>query len=321
MAGNTKMPSKKISIAVIAIIAILIIVAITGTVVFLKDEGRTNATEEGQNAGAVVQVESTNQQTDVGNTSNENQNLQNNEEQNNNLNGQNAENNSNVQNTQNSNEGIAQNSQNQTSEQNSQTDNQENVQNNNGTANTDATSTTTTGTDADEQTAGQSNNVRTTDNIQETTITRNEQIEIPERKVSEAHYVGWNAINVRSDLAYASKIDAVPDEIVTTKTGTAEVKQGENVTYTITIENKTDRKLNSIEVKDALDSDVLDITTVNYLDNSAEATFVGNVLVWNMDIDAKSTVTIKFEVAVKTNVAGGTKFKNSVITNGKELAY
>ena len=41
MAGNFKMPSKKTTIIVGIIIAILAIVALTGTVVFLKDRGST----------------------------------------------------------------------------------------------------------------------------------------------------------------------------------------------------------------------------------------------------------------------------------------
>ena len=45
MATNFKMPNNKTTIAIVIAIVLLFIIAITGTVVFLKDKGRTEAAD------------------------------------------------------------------------------------------------------------------------------------------------------------------------------------------------------------------------------------------------------------------------------------
>lgn len=294
-------PNKKTAVIAGIIIAILAIVAVTGTVVFLKDRGSTEAAdlENSQVSGQTTGAETSTQNEGA-------------------TQGEQSQSNNQTTGTQEANGGTT-------------VDNNGTVANN-GTEGTTVTNGTTAGTtDTVDTTTGtattgvattgtRGTGTTTTDNIQETTITRTEQVEIPERQISEGHYVGWVPMQVNAELSSAADIDkTTPDDIVTTKTGDETVKQGEKVTYVITVENKADRNLKAVEVKDALDDEILDVSTVKYLEDSEEATLIDNVLVWNIDIDAKSTVTIKFEATVKTNVKPGTILVNSVITNGKEI--
>ena len=284
--ANLKRPSKKTAIIAGIIIVLLAAIATTGTVVFLKDRGSTEAADL-ENSQVLSQTD----ETSTG-----------------------------VQNQDNAQDATT------------QTDNQlvtagqnQNDQTTGATANDDATGnaggrTTAETTIGTTGTAATGTTATTTDNIQETTITRTEQVEVPERQIAEGHYVGWTPMQVNAQLSSAENIDdTTPDEIVTSKTGDKTVEQGENVTYVITVQNKTHKDLKAIEVKDALDAEILDVSTVKYLEDSEEATLTENVLVWNLDMKSDETITIKFEVTVKTNVVAGTKLINSVITNGKEI--
>ncbi len=288
MANLFKKPSKKTAITAGITAAILAIIAVSGTAVYLKSRTQTEA------ADLDNQASSTSQTADSG-TSSQNE-------------GQRTD-------TQPENDGTTQDA--GTTNEGTATD---------GTTDTTATTTGTPGTGttgttgtATRTTTGNTGRTATTaDNIQDATITRTETTEIPERQIAEGHFVGWTPMDVNAELASAN-IKATPDDIITTKTGDKNVKQGEKVTYVITVENKSDRDLKSIEVRDPLNSDILDLSTINFLDNTQKAETIGNTLVWNIDIDAKATVTLKFEVTVKTNVAAGTKLVNTVITNGKEI--
>lgn len=294
MAGNFKMPNKKTTIIVGIIIAILAIIAVTGTVVFLKDRGSTEAADLDSEQ---VSREETRTSSDTPNEqASQSATTENNGEVAGNQDGQNA--------------GAT------------QSDATTNVGTTNvGTTTGGTTATTTTAT-------GVAGTTTTADNIQGTTITRTEQVQIPERQISEGHYVGWTAMPVNAVIASAN-ITAKTDEIEVGKTGNETVAQGDEVTYVITVVNKTDKKLNKIEVKDRLDDTILDTTTVKFVTEAGEegntinwtenGTVNGNVITWNVDIESGKTVKITFKATVKTNVAEGTILKNSVIANGKEI--
>ena len=298
MAGNFKMPNKKTTIIVSIIVVILAIIAVTGTVVFLKDRGSTEAADLGNEQ---VSREETRTSTSAPNEqATVNEETQNNGEQAGNQEGQNAG----------TTDGTT-----------------ANVGTTTGT--TDGTATGTTGRTTTTTTAGANGTATTTDNIQDTTISRTEEVQIPERKVSEGHYVGWTPMPVKADLNYAANIDAKTDEIDVEKTGNETVAQGDEVTYVITVTNNTDKKLNKIEVKDRLDDTILDTNTVKFVTDAGEdentvnwtenGTVNGNVIVWDVDIEPGKTVKITFKATVKTTVVAGTILKNSVIANGKEI--
>ncbi|MBQ9658626.1 MAG: Cna B-type domain-containing protein [Clostridia bacterium] len=280
--------TKKAIIAAVTA-AILVIIAATGTVVYLKNKANTEATgtensqTQSQNNVTEENAQNTEQSNEQQEANKQNENKENTESTETNQTGRNGANNNNNNNSNNNNS------------------------NNNAVTTTNQDST--------------NNQTTTTDSIEGTTITRTEKVEIKEKKILEGHFVGWTPMGINADIETAKNINKTkPDEIVTTKTGDKTVKQGENVTYEIKVENKTNKNLKNIEVKDALDEEILDVSTVKYLEDSKEANIVENVLVWNIDIDANQTVIIKFEVTVKTNVEAGTILTNSVITNGKEIS-
>ena len=296
MAGNFKMPNKKTTIIVGIIIAILAIIAITGTVVFLKDRGSTEAAD--LNSEQVSREETRTSSDTPNEQASQSTTTENNGEVAGNQDGQNA--------------GVA----------------QSDATANAGTTNAGTTTGGTTGTTTTTTTAGATGTTTTADNIQGTTITRTEQVQIPERQISEGHYVGWTPMSVNAVIASAN-ITAKTDEIEVEKTGNETVAQGDEVTYVITVTNKTEETLNKIEVKDRLDGTILDTTTVKFVTEAGEegntinwtknGTVNGNVITWNVDIEPGKTVKITFKATVKTNVAEGTILKNSVIANGKEI--
>ncbi len=295
--ANIKKPTKKTAIIAGIIIVVLAAIATTGTVMFLKDRGSTEAADL-ENSQVLSQTDATNSEGQ-------------NQGQDNSQNGTTQTDNQGQQTGQNQNDGT--NTGNASDATNDETTENGGTLPGTTTSTTGTARTTTTGTTGTGTTT-------TTDNIQETTITRTEQVEIPERPIAEGHYVGWTPMQVNANLSSAASMDkTTPDDIVTTKTGDKEVYQGEKVTYVITVENKTDKDLKKVEVKDILDSEILDISTVNFIENSEKATIIDNVLVWNLDIKSKEIVTVKFEATVKTNVVAGTILINSVITNGKEI--
>ena len=230
MAGNFKMPNKKTTIIVGIIIAILALIAITGTVVFLKDRGSTEAAD--LNSEQVSREETRTSSDTPNEQASQSTTTENNGEVAGNQDGQNA--------------GVA----------------QSDATANAGTTNAGTTTGGTTGTTTTTTTAGATGTTTTADNIQGTTITRTEQVQIPERQISEGHYVGWTPMSVNAVIASAN-ITAKTDEIEVEKTGNETVAQGDEVTYVITVTNKTEETLNKIEVKDRLDGTILDTTTVS----------------------------------------------------------
>lgn len=288
-------PSKKATIITVAILAVLLIVAIVAVAVFLRDKGSTEA--------AGMESEQT-----VG--QNENSETKTSEEPNQET--QSAQESSTPSGTNTLGE-IASNA-------NQQTTNEGTTQNagTQGTTSTGTAGTTNAGTS---NTNGSSSNVGTnssngtttsTENIQESTITRTDIVNIPERKVSEDHNVWWEPMSISALLASANP--TTNDIVDVEKSGNEEVAQGETINYTIKVTNKTDKKLEGIEVKDVLPEEV-DLNSIQY---ETEPKMVeGNIVKWNVDIEPNAYVEIKFSVKVKTTVAPNTEIKNSAIANGK----
>ena len=278
-----KKPSKKATIITAAIIVILLIIAATGTVVFLRDRGQTEAFEANQ----------------VGTQS--------------------------AEGTQNE-EQVATGEEQTTPEQPEGTEGEVATEGEEGTdvaGTTEGTANegTTTGT----ATTGTrpAGTTTATEEIEESTITRTETVEIPERKVSEGHEVWWEPMSITAAIASAN-INPADDSIVDVeKTGDETVIQGEAINYSITVTNKTAEKLEGIEVKDELDDENLDLSTIEFKTEPVGRYGNGNVIKWNVDIEANSSVTIEFSINVKTSVEPGTEITNEAIANGevsKEVA-
>lgn len=254
-------PSKKATIITGAILAVLLIVAIVAVAVFLRDKGSTEA--------AGMESEQT-----VG--QNENSETKTSEEP--------------SQETQSAQESSTPSGTNTLGEiasnANQQTTNEGTTQNagTQGTTSTGTAGTTNAGTS---NTNGSSSTVGTnssngttssTENIQESTITRTETVNIPERKISENHNVWWEPMSISALLASANP--TTNDIVDVEKSGNEEVVQGETINYTIKVTNKTDKKLEGIEVKDVLPEEV-DLNSIQY---EIEPKMVeGNIVKWNVD--------------------------------------
>lgn len=273
-----KKPSKKATIITAAIIVILLIIAATGTVVFLRDRGQTEAFEANQ-----VGTQSTE------GTQNEEQ--------------------------------VATGEEETTPEEPEGTEGEVATEGEEGTdvaGTTEGTANegTTTGT----ATTGTrpAGTTTATEEIEESTITRTETVEIPERKVSEGHEVWWEPMSITAAIASAN-INPADDSIVDVeKTGDETVIQGEAINYSIKVTNKTAEKLEGIEVKDELDDANLDLSSSSIEFKTEPAgTLYGNVIKWNVDIEANSSVTIEFSIKVKTSVEPGTEITNEAIANGE----
>ena len=204
MAGNFKMPNKKTTTIVSIIIAILAIIAVTGTVVFLKDRGSTEAAE--LDNGQVSREEATTTQDTPNEQTMQTQTAEN-------VGGQNAEG-----------EG--------TTEVTSATGDATEA----GT--TDAVTTTT-------EAGTVTGTATTTDTIQETTISRTEEVQIPERQISEGHYVGWTPMQINAEMASANivaqRADLTINKIAKTKNSENLVTKGEVITYEISVKNNSEK--------------------------------------------------------------------------------
>lgn len=281
MATNFKKLSKKtVIIATVAIVALLV-VAIAGTVVFLKDKGTTEAADlESQQVSK--------QENANGTTANSNQEIE----------GQ--------QSTENA--GAV-----------------ETTDNNGANGNADATVTTSNangGVATGTSVAGLNNNpVTTTDNIQDTTITRTETVEIPEQQILEGHYVGWTPIEVKAELASAKVTVEKPDlkvtKTATTKSGENLVKTGEEIEYTITV--ISDKELKGIEIKDSIPEKTEYVSSDNGGTEIKEQDRVKGI-VWNIDLTEKNNgglyeKQVKLTVKVKADVTG--TIENVAIANGE----
>ena len=280
MAMNFKKPSKKTAIIAIVAVIILLAIAITGTVVFLRDRGTTEAAD--LDTEQVDRQVSQDEQTP--NTGAESETVQ----------------------PETPNEAAEQtDTQNQGTAEGTQTE-------------TTANAGTTTGTTAG---ATRPQTGTTTDNIQETTITRTESIEIPERQVSEGHYVGWTPIDIEAELASA-KINAKYDnleikKVAKTATGENLVTKGEEITYEISVKNNSEKELKGIEIKDKIPA--MTEYKSGSIDNNGEEIkeATGKVigLKWNIDLKAGEEKVVSFKVTVAENATG--TIENVAIVNGE----
>ena len=280
MAMNFKKPSKKTAIIAIVAVIILLAIAITGTVVFLRDRGTTEAAD--LDTEQVDRQVSQDEQTP--NTGAESETVQ----------------------PETPNEAAEQtDTQNQGTAEGTQTE-------------TTANAGTTTGTTAG---ATRPQTGTTTDNIQETTITRTESIEIPERQVSEGHYVGWTPIDIEAELASA-KINAKYDnleikKVAKTATGENLVTKGEKITYEISVKNNSEKELKGIEIKDKIPA--MTEYKSGSIDNNGEEIkeATGKVigLKWNIDLKAGEEKVVSFKVTVAENATG--TIENVAIVNGE----
>ena len=278
MAMNFKKPSKKTAIITIVAVIILLAIAITGTVVFLRDRGTTEAAD--------LETEQVDRQVSQ-------------DEQ--------------TPNTGVESESVQPEIPNEAAEQ---TDTQ-----NQGTAEGTRTGTTNAGTTGTNAGATRTQTGTTTDNIQETTITRTESIEIPERQVSEGHYVGWTPIDIEAELASA-KINAKYDnleikKVAKTATGENLVTKGEEITYEISVKNNSEKELKGIEIKDKIPA--MTEYKSGSIDNNGEEIkeATGKVigLKWNIDLKAGEEKVVSFKVTVAQNATG--TIENIAVVNGE----
>ena len=266
MAGKLKVPDKKTLVAII-IIAVLVIAAIVGTVAFLKNRGTAEATD----------LASYNEQTTG--TTQEEQTTTDTQEQ--------------------SGEPATQSAEEQATESTEGTetaDTDTTTEGNQGTAGTGATGgatgTTTT-------TAGGTGTTTTTDNIQETTISREETVVYPDQLVAEGEDKIWTPRGLQASFASAyTNIEGVqtPDITVnktaTTKSGNNLVKAGEEIIYTITVTNNTDEKIERIYVTDAIPEGTTFVSSMGNVETfpKTEGAPVTS-LRWLVDIEANSTTS------------------------------
>ncbi len=296
----------KQSAIAIAIVVILGIFAIVGTVIFLKDKGSTEATEiaseNGLNGETVEQQnEENNQQNSTDVTSENNEQTQSSEANNSQANGR--ANNNQVNSTTNNN---------QRQNNNSVTNNSESL----------TTGTTVTGGEnrvAENGTAQGSTDSNSTgvDSIQGTTITRVTEGDLV--KVTDDRNVAWSPMDFEVQSASA-KIDGEKSKVTIekkaeTKTGSNIVSQGEEIEYTLIATNNSAEDLKGIEVAD----NIPEKTT--YVENSA--TENANIvtendrvigLKWYVDISAGESAQLKFKVKVNEDATG--TISNVALTNG-----
>ena len=287
MAGYTKGPDKKTLVAII-IVAILVIAAIVGTVVFLKNRGTTEATDlasyNEQQTGTTQEEQTT---TDT-------------QEQ--------------------SGEPATQSTDGQETEVTEPTEEPANV------PETDNIGATSAGNNQNQGNVGtgtaNAGTTTTTDNIQETTISREETIVHPDQLVAQGEDKVWAPTELNASFASAySNIDsAEPTDVIVTKTATTQsgstlVQAGETITYTITVQNNTNEKIERIYVTDKIPANTTYVSSTPKAEEFDNGTVVTS-LRWLVDIEANATTTVNFTVMVNEGATG--TIENVAIANGEE---
>ena len=278
MATTFKKPNKKTTIALVVAIVILLIIAVTGTVAFLKDRGSTEAADLEKTQQDLSQTEEAGNPEQNGNSEQE-----------------------------------------ENQEQGESPEQTEIVNPENGEQ-TQGNQETTTVTGANNQ---NNRNTTQTDNIQETTIERVENVEIPERQISEGHYVGWTpmglkAIDISSKFNVNDSKDIEISKQSVTSSGKNVVTRGEEITYTIFVKNISNKDITDIEVKDKIP----EMTTYveASADNSAREVVENKKvigLIWNLDLlKAGEEKTLSFKVTVNNDATG--VISNIAFANGEE---
>ena len=273
-----KKPSKKATIITAAIIVILLIIAATGTVVFLRDRGQTEAFEANQ----------------VGTQS--------------------------AEGTQNE-EQVATGEEQATPEEPEDTEGEVATEGEEGTDVAGTTEGTTNegtqGTTTSTGTAG-TTTTTATEEIEESTITRTETVDVI--TPWERQNLGWTSSGVSTDFAGAvlANLDEVQEDDVqiektaTTKTGEGLVQEGEEITYTITVINNSEK---DVEVKDGIPKQTtfVDGSAVNAEEIKDENENTTG-LIWN--VKAGETATLTFKVTVNAGAIG--VISNFALANGEE---
>ncbi len=228
MAGRFIMPERK-TLAAIIIIAILLVTAITGTVVFLKTRGNAKAAEMANHKDEEQIVEQ--EQTSSQKGENQNQEAKQNQEQQETQTQQSQES-----------ENVQSNKVNANTEKNQSTNN--NVVEKN---NTTKIPSNTTSNDSKKTTPGRVINTPTVKNIEDikdTTITKQEKVILPNQLVAKGEDKIWEPQEIKATFANTNKnLDIVniisKKECVVTRNGQTieNAKKGDIITYTITLNN------------------------------------------------------------------------------------
>ena len=196
------------------------------------------------------------------------------------------------------------------------------------TGGTTGTTSSTTGTTTTGGTAGgatgtaNDGTTTTTDNIQETTISREETIVHPDQLVAQGEDKVWAPTELQASFASAySNIDsAEPTDVTVTKTATTQsgstlVQAGETITYTITVQNNTNEKIERIYVTDKIPANTTYVSSTPKAEEFDNGTVVTS-LRWLVDIEANATTTVNFTVMVNEGATG--TIENVAIANGEE---
>ena len=273
--------NKKSAIA-IAIIVILGIFAIAGTVIFLKDKGSTDAAEiasENSSDSETVKEE----ENKDNNTTSENNEKQ---ENSNNTQGNNTKNNS-------------QKSENKNNNNSKTTENSENVENNQTIQDTD-------------------NGV---DSITESTITRvteGDLVKVEDNRIVAWSQMDFNIKPVVSKID-SEKTEITVEKKATTKMGTNLTSKGEKIEYTLKVENNSDKDVKGVEVSDTIPEKTTYVE--ESASNDANVIKDGDKVVglkWYVDISAQSSVEVKFTVKVNEDAEG--TITNTALTNGNSTS-
>ena len=272
--------NKKSAIA-IAIIVILGIFAIAGTVIFLKDKGSTDAAEiASENSSDSETVKEENKDNNTTSENNERQ------ENSNNTQGNNTKNNS-------------QKSENKNNNNSKTTENSETVENNQTIQDTD-------------------NGV---DSITESTITRvteGDLVKVEDNRTVAWSQMDFNIKPVVSKID-SEKTEITVEKKATTKMGTNLTSKGEKIEYTLKVENNSDKDVKGVEVSDTIPEKTTYVE--ESASNDANVIKDGDKVVglkWYVDISAKSSVEVKFTVKVNEDAEG--TITNTALTNGNSTS-
>ena len=321
----------KKSVIAIIVIAILAIVGITGTVIFLK----------GQQTSSASEVEAQKEETTQSDRSGSNQGRGNDEKTD--AVAQNTNDSENTSDTENNSQpenpattegddvgtGSAETENGQSNAQNSGTSS---AQSNNNTGSTTTTAGTNSNGTSSQRTQASSNNQSNTansnnnaatDTIQETVIAR--VVEGEEIKVGEDRDLTWSVSKIAANSSKDIKVGTVADsKFTTTPTKSVEsdsdsndfVVPGEEFTYKITIVAKAD--MNNVEVKDILPIELESADdSVKTGKITTEDGASRDVVKLTVNLKAGEETVVSFKVKVKDDVEPGTKIENTAVVNGE----
>ena len=281
MATNFKMPNKKTTIAIVVAIILLLVIAVTGTVAFLKDRGRTEAAdleEFSQQDKSVVE-----QQQSSGSEQNQGQ----------------TEENAPVQEgqTEEQNQEQAQVTDEQTGEIQTATDDATTTINqNSGTVRTDNIQETTI------------ERVET-EEIPEQKVSEGHYVGWSSMELTN--------ISASSQINVTNKNDIKITKKATTKSGDNLVTKGEEITYDITVKNDGIKDVTALEVKDRIPENTKYVE--NSAGDAVEKVMKNKSvigLVWKVDLKAGEEKTVSFKVTVKDGATG--VITNVALAHGEE---